>query len=138
MEKKEKITIYEYVASASPAEAHFLINKFGKYRKARDERELAYQLRDFVRTFGENGLRELAKIHPDRDLIEIDCKSCAEAKAKAKESEKHSNFVSSPHLAKPLPYNASGEEGSEKKMDGKLIILGAFVLMGVALLIKNK
>jgi hypothetical protein len=136
MAKKEKITIYDYVASVSPAEAHFLINKFGSYRKARDERELAYQLKTFVREFGENGLRELAKIHPDRELIEIECREC-----EIKDKEK-SNFVQPTLTHSPLPHysNMSGEDkGSESKIDGKLIVLGAFVIMAVALIMeKNK
>ena len=70
--RRGKITIYDYIAEKVPANAHFLINKFGKYRRARNSRELAYQLKDFVRTFGEKGLRELCKIHPDKKLIELD------------------------------------------------------------------
>ena len=74
--RRKKITIYDYIADKVPANAHFLINKYGKYRRARNSKELAYQLKDFVRTFGETGLRELCKIHPDKKLVELDCDVC--------------------------------------------------------------
>jgi len=85
---KVKYTMYDYIAERSPADSHILINKFGKYRRARNPEELAGQLKDFVRTFGDKGLIELAKIHPDRDLIELECRGCKEHKRKKEVRER--------------------------------------------------
>ena len=135
MPNKEKITIYDYIASRVPSDAHFLINKYGKYRRARDQRELAYQLKDFVRTFGENGLNELAKIHPDKNLLNSHCESCgtnkkllAEEKYKLDNVERFLRFSNADGGAKNPP-----KEDSSNKM----LIMSGFILMGIALILKK-
>ena len=136
MHHKDKITIYDYIASNVPSDAHFLINKFGKYRRARDKRELAYQLKDFVRTFGVNGLNELAKIHPDKKLLNSHCESCntnkkllAEEKYKLDNVERYLRFS-----------NADGKGQKETKGEentNKMLIMSGFILMGIALIVKK-
>jgi len=135
--KREKTTIYDYIASRVPADAHFVLNKYGKYRRARDERELSYQLRDFVRTFGEKGLSEIAKIHPDKDLLELHCNSC-KSKSDMK-NEQMSNFIKHKEI---MEYNnASGKVApqvpTDKDSSSKMLILGGFILMGIALIVKK-
>jgi hypothetical protein len=135
MSKRSKITLYDYLASRVPADAHFTINKYGKYRRARNERELSYQLRDFVRTFGEKGLIELAQIHPDKKLLDIhldncNCEKCFEKRSK----EMMSNF------AGQNMFNANGNPpapAKENDSSSKILILGGFVLMGLALIMKK-
>jgi len=133
--RKDKITIYDYIASRVPSDAHFLINKYGKYRRARDQRELAYQLKDFVRTFGENGLNELAKIHPDKNLINSHCESCetnkkllAEEKYKMENTERFLRFSNAD----------GGGNKAPKDNSNKMLITSGFILMGIALIMKAK
>lgn len=136
--KNRSLTIYEYIARRVPADAHFTINKFGKYRRARNTRELEGQLKNFVRTFGDNGLKEIAKIHPDRSLVEIECRNCKEHK---------DNFNSPPPPPPPPPKpetkiiyrNLLGDERDiQRQNTTQLIVFGGFLLMAVALIYKKK
>lgn len=132
----EKITIYEYLAHNVPADAHFTINKFGSYRKARSPQELEYQLKNFVKTYGENGLNALAEIHPDRKLLEINCDAC-----KSKSNFSHLNGNGSEHL-QPMPsrfINMSGEEQLRKQQItlAQALIFGGMALVGVAIIMKK-
>ena len=125
---KPTYTMYDYIAERSPADSHFLINKFGKYRRARNPQELAYQLKDFVRTFGDKGLRELAKIHPDRELIEIECRGCEENRRKK------------PEVKEKIIYsNADGNSGNNntKDTDGKLLVFGGLLFVALAIMVKK-
>jgi hypothetical protein len=131
-EPMRTITIYDYIAETKPADSHFLINKFGKYRRARDPQELAYQLKDFVRTFGDKGLRALAEIHPDRELIEIECRGC-----KSKPKLKPETKTEPQTIKKEVIYhNASGNNASENNTD-KFLIIGGLILCCIALIMKK-
>ena len=124
----DKITLYEYLASSVPSDAHFVINKYGNYRRARDKRELEYQLKNFVKQFGENGLNALAEIHPDKQLIQMNCENC---KTK-KEIKVDSKFA-----------NASGTETDLKAKElradqiknSQILIFGGMILMAFAIMI---
>jgi hypothetical protein len=61
------MTIYEYVAMSNPRGAKSLIESFG-YRVV-NPRTMGANLRTLVAREGEEALRELAKIHPDKELI---------------------------------------------------------------------
>lgn len=136
--KRQKTTIYDYLASRVPADAYFVLSKFGKYRRARDERELSYQLRDFVRTFGEKGLNELAQIHPDRKLLEFHCESCK--KKSEMKRERMYNFIEQKDI---MEYNNASGKGQfqktppDKDSNSKMLIAGGFVLMALALIVKK-
>ena len=130
---KRNITIYDYIAETRPADSHFIINKYGKYRRARNKEELAYQLKDFVRTFGDKGLKELAKIHPDRELVEIECRGCAEHKR----SKPVIEVKERPEKEKIIYHNASGDGGREKGTDNKILIFGGMLLLAVAILMRK-
>ena len=133
--KRQKITIYDYLASRVPADASFTINKYARYRRARNEKELAYQLKDFVRTFGEKALMELAQIHPDKKLLDIhldncNCQKCFEKRNK----EMMSNFIEQQRM-----FNANGNQQAVNTKPEKegLLILGGIVLMGLAIILKK-
>jgi hypothetical protein len=126
---KVKYTMYDYIAERSPADSHILINKFGKYRRARNPEELAYQLKDFVRTFGDKGLIELSKIHPDRDLIELECRGCKEQKRKK------------PEVREKVVYsNADGNSGNNntQSSDSKMLVFGGLMMVAFAILTIKK
>ena len=40
----EKITIYRYIASTRPMDSHDLLNRYGRYRRARNEKELEQKM----------------------------------------------------------------------------------------------
>jgi hypothetical protein len=135
-----KITMYSYLAEKVPADVHFTLNKYGKYDKAHSPEELELQIKDFVNSYGENGLLALAEIHPDRELIEKGCHSCKTKDDKintlAFQNDMASNFVGQ------MPYfNATGESINEERVVNKMainsIIVGGFVLMGIALMLKK-
>ena len=135
--RRNKITIYDYIAQRKPADAHFVINKFGRYRRARNSKELAYQLKDFVRNFGEKGLRELSKIHPDKELVSLECVKCKSHKPIIREVIKEIP----PKEQRPTPpvyYNASGEQQIQKDAnEGRIFIYLGFVILAVAILNKK-
>tara|TARA_R110002020_G_scaffold65554_1_gene173100 strand:+ start:11290 stop:11823 length:534 start_codon:yes stop_codon:yes gene_type:complete len=147
-ERSPKITIYSYLASRVPSDAHYVINKYGKYRRARNARELEYQLKDFVKTFGDNGLKELANIHPDRHLLELHCAKCSNADKKNNDMssllEAQSKMMlnaSGNNNGAPSPTPAPTADNTDKivgKINSNMLITGGFVIMAVALLIKYK
>lgn len=65
----QAVGFYGYLAQNVPNDAHFLMNRYAHYPKARNTDEMESNLKHFVKKYGANALRELAKIHPDRDLI---------------------------------------------------------------------
>jgi hypothetical protein len=143
-QSRKRITIYEYLASRVPSDAHYTINKFGKYRRARNERELEYQLKNFVKTFGDNGLKELANIHPDKDLLEIHCRRCSDI------DKKNNDMSSLMEAQSKMMLNASGgntpaatppADNTDKivgKVNANMLVMGGFVIMAMALIIKFK
>ena len=132
----KKITFYEYLATNVPADAHFTINKYGSYRQARSPQELEYQLKNFVKQYGENGLNALAEIHPDKQLMELNCSTC---------KDKSSNYNGKEHLQEmPQKFdNATGSGASEdvKRYEqiklSQALIFGGMVLIGVAIIMKK-
>ena len=132
--KRNKITFYEYLASSVPSDAHFVINKFDNYRRARDKRELEYQLKNFVKQFGQNGLNALAEIHPDKELLAINCKSCKQMKDKEKFKEE---------IGKKF-HNVEGDIEKQTKVlrdeqikNANILIFGGMILIAFALIIKK-
>ena len=67
--KKEKImNVYEYIAANNPREANYMLSGYG-YKKTQSKREISENLKSLVRKNKEEGLKDLADIHPDKDLI---------------------------------------------------------------------
>lgn len=133
----KNITLYEYIATNVPSDAHFTINKFDNYRMARSPKELEYQLKNFVKKFGENGLNALAEIHPDKNLLEVNCASCKSSSSFSGNDQEltspQSRFV-----------NANG---SDVLVDDKLrksqitlsqaLIFSGMALIGVAIIMRR-
>lgn len=138
MRKRDKITIYDYLAQRVPADASFTINKFGRYRRARNSRELAGQLKDFIRTFGEKGLNELAKIHPDKKLLGMNCEGCRlSANKRNYKDEQMQMFIQQQKM-----FNATGggnKEVDKKNVDegSKTLMYSGFLLLALAIVLKK-
>ena len=119
------ITIYEYYAYSCPQEAYDLLSKDGGYQRPQSPDELESQLKDYVNKNGEKGLKELAEIHPDKDLIKSVCE-CSQNKA-----EKKDNFSNA------TGNSAIKDSESEQISLAKMMIFGGFVLVGIALIMKR-
>ena len=118
-----------------PADAHFTINKFSNYRKARSPKELEYQLKNFVKTFGENGLNALAEIHPDKNLLQINCSACKENKNLSANNQLNNT---------PNQYmNMTGSDIQESRLRqqqitmSQYLIFGGMALLGVAIILRK-
>lgn len=121
----KKITIYEYFAHNCPADSYNVISKDGKYRRPQSAEELEGQLKDYVNKNGEQGLLDLAKVHPDSELIKMvcDCK-----KDKAEKKENFSNVSGNSNIP---------DSQAEQISLAKMMIFGGFVLVGIALIMKK-
>jgi hypothetical protein len=123
----KQITIYEYIATNVPSDAHFVINKYGgSYKRARNVKELEAQLKDFVKKNGKQGLLALAEIHPDKELVLL-----VDTKANFNDSEQLPKFS-----------NATGDSvitktDNEQLTYSKILILGGFLLLGIAIITKK-
>ena len=130
-----KITIYEYLANNVPSDCHFLINKYDNYRKARDSKELEYQLKNFVNKFGENGLNELANIHPDKYLLNVSNPSnFSNVDGETEVKDKNLNL----QLYKPEIPKEEKKFITENLQISKMLIFGGMILVGLSIIIKNK
>ena len=138
------ITLYDYLASSVPTKVFDIINAKNTYRQPQSQRELTNQLKDFVKKNGESALIDLAKIHPDKDLINSDCDKCKSAelnkKVEIKEPKelKETQIVYS-NFNGDTKSNTDGKEMIDKikTINTNMVILGAFVLLGVAYLVKK-
>ena len=135
--RNNKITFYEYLASSVPSDAHFVINEFGNYRRALDKKELESQLKNFVKQFGQNGLNALAEIHPDKELLEINCKSCKDATNKVENKVEKRDIVKKYH-------NLDGDIEKQKAIlrdeqirNANILIFGGMLLIAFAVIIKK-
>ncbi len=140
MEAK-KITMYRYLAERVPADVHFVLNKYDNYRKANSTDELEEQIKHFVRTYGENAIKSLSEIHPDKELIESNCSVChSEAKKDESLNKKFSEFFNADGKtdAKNEDENSFANSQLVRRITLNTMIVGGFILMGIALIIKNK
>ena len=64
------ITIYEYLACNVPTKCENVLARFDVPPSSTVE-ELTENLKAYVRVHGQDGLEDLADIHPDKDLIEL-------------------------------------------------------------------
>ena len=71
MRNRDNLTICDYVAIKCPNEAFDLIRKSGhSYDTPKNKVELAILLKKWVALDKESALKQIAQIHPDRELIE--------------------------------------------------------------------
>lgn len=74
---KERITLQELVALNNTPKAKALVIKYG-YSPAKNYDDLIYKLFRFTKEYQEDALRELAELHPHKDLIlQYNCKPMA-------------------------------------------------------------
>lgn len=69
--RNKKVTICDYLAEKVPNAAYEVLMDSGlDFPKPRNKRELAMMLKKFVAIDREIALKSLARIHPDRELLE--------------------------------------------------------------------
>ena len=127
---KDKVTIYEYLAINVPDEAHDVINTLGSYKRAKNSLELVGQLKHFVRRNKEDGLKLLAEIHPDRELIEMTCSSC---KVLQEKNNEYSNVIGNSTKSDKDNSQINRENISFSKM----AVFSGFLLIALALVTKK-
>lgn len=118
-----KVTIYDYLATNVPSDAFEVISEGRNMTKPRDSQELSAQIRKYVTNNGETALLRLAEIHPDRELIEA-------ISIKKEEPQKNDNFS-----------NLSGNVAPTDKdyvNSTKLLMIGGFILIGLAIIMTKK
>ena len=128
-----KISLFDYLASSVPSKVFDVINRNNNYRMPNSQQELTAQIKDFVKKNGESGIKDLGSIHPDKDLINSNCE-CKNVNTSTKVDsntmvlQKHDNYS-----------DFSGKEFVEKfkTINTNMVILGAFVLLGVAYIVKS-
>lgn len=64
----QKITIFDYIVSHNAGKAKAFVNKYG-FQPSKNANQLVGQMKSIVSNYGEETLKDLAKIHPDKDLI---------------------------------------------------------------------
>lgn len=124
---KNRITIYDYIASSVPNDAYVVMAKYGNITKAKDEKELVGQLKEFVRKNGSNGLMALAEIHPDKELIEQ-----LLSENRKEDESKYANANGTTQNPTRIT-----DEQKETINLSKMMIYGSFLLIGLALVIKK-
>ena len=138
------MTIYEYVAQKNPIGAKNVLNSFGHKAVPRPD-ILARQLANSVNQYGKEALYRIAAIHPDLELIEhyLDHSESKEAKSKTVEAEK-SLFSSAEgqeikRAVEDIKNNQNSKNNAPKEKSEKteLLIIGAVVLVALALVLKK-
>jgi len=119
-----KVTLYDYLATNVPSDAFELISEGTSMSKPKNSHELSVQIKRYVTKNGETGLLRLAEIHPDRELIE------AISIKPIKEESKKDNFSN-------LSGNLSNED-KEYVNTTKLLMVGGFILVGLAIIMTKK
>lgn len=119
------ISIYEYYAYSCPQESFDMLSKEGGYSRPQSPEELESQLKDYVNKNGEKGLKDLAEIHPDKDLIKMVCE-CTKNKVEKKENFSNANGNTN------IP-----DSQTEQINLAKMMIFGGFILVGIALIMKK-
>jgi hypothetical protein len=117
-----KVTLYDYLATNVPSDAYEIVSEGRNMPKPRNSRELSAQIKKYVTKNGETALLRLAEIHPDRELIE--------AITIQNEKPKTESFS-----------NLSGNVSqTDKEYIGstKLLMVGGFVLIGLAIIMTKK
>ena len=136
------MNIYEYIARSNPRGARMVIQEFG-YRIT-DNKKMGDNLRMLVAQEGEPALREIAKLHPDRDLIlEVFNEPKEEKPCTCKDKKKEENFygadatLSSAVLANNQQQNQASDS-TKLAMQTNSILFLATTLIVVALIVNKK
>ena len=131
---QEKISLQELVALNNTAQSKKLIVQYG-YKPARNYNDLISKMYRFTKDYREDALKELANIHPHKDLImNYFCVANNEPKSNADGDDKTINCqCPSSELARMKMYsNFEGNEPNSKESIKDyipIILIGGFVTL---------
>lgn len=130
-------TVYDYVATTNPRESKSLCESFG-YRVTNPE-TMSQNLKTLVNNEGEQAVKSIMEIHPDKDII-------LEYFAKPKEKEKSKpcgcgNKSESTKLMEQF-LNANGKQDNKSEAQAlatntNTIIFASALVLAVAIIFKN-
>lgn len=137
----ERISLQELVAINNTPKAKALVVKYG-YEPAKDYEDLTYKLFRLIKDYRDEGLKDLAELHPHKDLIlnyfgktECECDN-KPLKIRKRIGKKYSNFAFEDDY---LDVTGDSENKEEKTIDniGKympmIAIAGIFAIAIVSL-----
>ena len=102
----------------------------GRYKRAKDGLELVKQLKHFVRKHKEDGLNALADIHPDKELLQMNCTSCKNLQEKNIE---YTNIIGDSKKENA----GDNKELKEATSLSKMAFFGGFIIIALALITKK-
>ena len=152
------ITLYDYLAYSDRNKAIGFLRRHGVYSKMNSYEDISRELRRYARKNREDGLFELIEIHPDKELFSHTCKSCKdkdmeiETLSKDKNHNNNDDFKNFMYMnamnqnSRYGYFNADGNNGIGKSDEERIVnrvtynafIVGGFLLLGVALLMKTQ
>lgn len=144
--KNNKITIYDYLAYQEDPESVIYMLKRYKYPEPKDQEDVKKMLTHFVKKMRDNGkgeeaLKELAEVHPDRDIILEDknnelngIKKELKLYKKKYQDKVHADGVATKELY--IPNNTNNNERREDKDSnlGKTLLITGTAMVGTAIL----
>ncbi len=130
----ENISIQELIALNNTPKAKALIVKYG-YDPARNYDDLVYKLFMLTKDYKEEALKDLAELHPHKDLIlnyfgksECDCDEKVKSIISRFSNKKYSNFE---YADEYIDFNGSKNKSDESKIKEYLpmvLIAGIFAI----------
>lgn len=157
--RNTKVTICDYLAEKVPNSAYEVLRDSGlDFPKPRNKKELAMMLKKFVAIDREIALKSLARIHPDRELLESLDREVKDADFQIKEASKKFGFQDEPKMnavgcsacgfngfyncsgcqgCSCQKFNADGGEQVDSSKTHNLIIFGIIAIVVINLLNKK-
>lgn len=129
---RKKIAMVEYISLSNPEAARKLVVAQFGLTPARDRDELVMKLHHIIKHHKKEGLKAIAAIHPDRELIIDMSKDDIIGDAAGGNSDySYSNIVTNYRSDMPDFRNAEGEDPA-KKASNVLRIAGILSLVAIA------
>ena len=126
------ITIYEYLACNFPSKCENVLARFDVTPSATVE-ELTENLKAYVRVHGEEGLKDLADIHPDKELIAL-INMSTPYEGRHSDSEEYLNASGTVSRLEMLEMQLKNGSTPESKSEGFLSKMDLLFGIGIAML----
>jgi len=132
------MTIYEYIAANNPSQVERIISRFG-YESTQGS-NLADNLREVVANEGEDALRAVLEVHPDREiLVEVfapkeEKKSCGCPKGNCSCKRKQ-EYMNADGWASAAAQERTAAQVSAGQTN--TFLMAAALILAVAIIVKN-
>lgn len=120
------MNVYLYIAQTSPDAANSICKKYG-YTQVQSISELAYCMKRIVAEKGEDGLKEILELHPEKDVI---------LELFQKKTEIEPVVVQERKRDCSCWMNADGQTNSNQNVAGQtnMIILAAALIVSISII----